>query len=747
MKIMRRKLRRMILILYRLPSRWRMVAFLSWLVGGLLVGAVYGYWQWREWEDRFDKESELIASHIETQLRQNEHVLNSIVGLFESLRVIDLEDIRQYAAHLLKPHPQLQSFEFVSPVPYHLRPQFEMSWSILYQQPFHIREFHFGEAQPWRIAPDRALYAPIVFREPPEKQYPFIIGLDLLQHPILQRTVARALRHPNAVASGGFVSIQRRYSYMLMQAIRTDNIIHPMQGTEQAIVVLLVDSQKLIDASTHKSNLGVTLTMRHTDGKESMVHPLYQSKASDHSSIWLPRFQKTLGLPSESQPFVLDFAWQTRWQHAQWTYLLFGWAVVWAACFFLMRGILQKQRTQRQQQQAEASLRRQRELAKVTLEAIGDGVITFNRQQQVEYINPIACQLLQLDEGNALGKPLQELFTVRTQSGALPDNLFAYCLQEAKAIEFGENARLQRQGHTLLHVEGMISPLFSNERRVRGGVLTFRNIGPVRQRAMEALAASEQRIREHEVQLAHVGRLHTMGEMASGIAHEINQPLSAILSYSQACLRLLDEPEEDIEFNQLQRAMQAIANQAQRAGSIIHRLRQFITRRPVNIQAISINQVVGDVLELADHELQRKHVKVQCHLAPDLPLVMADSIQLEQIALNLLRNGMDAVEFMGHLGELTLHTSSDSGMVRLSIADNGKGIAKGDFEKLFQPFFTNKASGMGLGLTICQTIAQSFGGSLKAQNLPHGGANFILSLPIASMNQNDYGHHTPHPNP
>ena len=125
---------------------------------------------------------------------------------------------------------------------------------------------------------------------------------------------------------------------------------------------------------------------------------------------------------------------------------------------------------------------------------------------------------------------------------------------------------------------------------------------------------------------------------------------------------------------------------------------------------------------------------------------MADSIQLEQIALNLLRNGMDAVEFMGHLGELTLHTSSDSGMVRLSIADNGKGIAKGDFEKLFQPFFTNKASGMGLGLTICQTIAQSFGGSLKAQNLPHGGANFILSLPIASMNQNDYGHHTPHPN-
>ena len=91
---------------------------------------------------------------------------------------------------------------------------------------------------------------------------------------------------------------------------------------------------------------------------------------------------------------------------------------------------------------------------------------------------------------------------------------------------------------------------------------------------------------------------------------------------------------------------------------------------------------------------------MQCHLAPDLPLVMADSIQLEQIALNLLRNGMDAVEFMGHLGELTLHTSSDSGMVRLSIADNGKGIAKGDFEKLFQPFFTNKASGMGLGLTI-----------------------------------------------
>lgn len=226
-----------------------------------------------------------------------------------------------------------------------------------------------------------------------------------------------------------------------------------------------------------------------------------------------------------------------------------------------------------------------------------------------------------------------------------------------------------------------------------------------------------------------VARLHTMGEMISGIAHELNQPLAAILSYNQACIRMLRESNPDIEA--IQEAMKSLSGQANRAADIIVRLRAFISKRPARAQPLDMRQVVKNALSLAEPWLRQGLVAIHINTQANIPSVFADSVQIEQVVLNLIRNAIQAMDSMPTGNRmLTLTLAHDEQKVTLSVRDSGPGVSQDMRKTLFHPFHTSKEDGMGLGLIICQSIAETYGGTVLENPLTPSGAEFQLILPI-----------------
>jgi two-component system sensor kinase FixL len=252
-------------------------------------------------------------------------------------------------------------------------------------------------------------------------------------------------------------------------------------------------------------------------------------------------------------------------------------------------------------------------------------------------------------------------------------------------------------------------------------------IGQIVDRSTEF--AMEAEMRDQRERLAHVGRLLTMGEMASGIAHEITQPLTAIATYAQATRRMFANGiNNQAAFSE---ALEQIAKQAERAGDIIQRLRGFMRREETHSELVDINEQLRAVVRLADVDLRHHDTRVEWLLTTGLPAVQADAIQVQQVALNLIRNAIDAMDGAGVRSRVVTIRSwrADNRNVEFSVADRGPGIRLEDRERLFAPFFTTKSQGMGLGLSISSSIVQSFGGRLWYSEAPGGGAQFNVSLP------------------
>jgi signal transduction histidine kinase len=227
-------------------------------------------------------------------------------------------------------------------------------------------------------------------------------------------------------------------------------------------------------------------------------------------------------------------------------------------------------------------------------------------------------------------------------------------------------------------------------------------------------------------------RFVTFEEMAAGIAHELNDPLGAILSYNQACIRLLQDQPPDLA--QISAAMGKAANEAQRAGAIIQRLRTLAKRNRPDLSPVSIQEVTARVLtRIKEAHIATAEISFVCE--PDLPQVLADALQLEQVLENLLRNAMEAVgELPDQSGRIAIRAHHANGQVMLEIADNGSGIAPAILPRLFHPFATSKADGMGLGLALSLAIVESFDGRIEFVKPQERGAVFRISLPAIQEN-------------
>jgi two-component system sensor kinase FixL len=368
---------------------------------------------------------------------------------------------------------------------------------------------------------------------------------------------------------------------------------------------------------------------------------------------------------------------------------------------------------------AEEALR----LVQTAIEQVGDSVVITDAQidlpgPRILYVNPAFERMTGYDEAEVIGR------TPRLLQGPGTDR--AVLDRVRASLEAGESFHGQtvnyRKDRKPFHVEWHIAPI----RNDRGQVTHWVSI----QRDVTERRRQEELQRRHQAELAHVGRLSTMGEMASGLAHELNQPLAAIGNYINGCLRRFDAGQIDAE--QMREALRRVGQQAERAGQIIQRLRGFVKKDDPKRGPIDVNDAVRDAVGLLAHDASAQGLEVQLQLAADLPTAEADAVQIEQVVLNLVRNAIEATpgdEPARRVIKVATEYDHAQQQVRVLVIDRGGGVTDEQLNHMFDPFFTTKASGMGMGLNISQSIAEAHLGRLWATRNPEHGMTFHLALP------------------
>jgi len=366
------------------------------------------------------------------------------------------------------------------------------------------------------------------------------------------------------------------------------------------------------------------------------------------------------------------------------------------------------------------ALRKSEDLMAALVASSDDAIISKTVDGVVTSWNRGAERLLGYTAAEMIGAPIA-LLALPGRESEMPDLLAR--LRKGERIEHFETARRHKDGSTVF-VSLTVSPIHDEDGRVVGASKVARDVTAARISA-EALQSARTRLEEQHRELLHAARLGEMGQMAATLAHEINQPLSAIINYLHAGQTLLSVAEVDRPM--LGEALQRASDQAVRTAEVVRRLRTFAKPNEGRLQAESITEILQDATALAAIDAGRRGVAVR--LAPNgqSHLVVADRIEIQQVLLNLIRNALEAMEGQPDR-ELSLSTSDVSEMVEVAVADTGTGLLPAVRERLFQPFVTSKDNGMGIGLSVSRKIVEAHGGRLWAEDRQDGGAVFRFTL-------------------
>ncbi|MDJ0654208.1 MAG: PAS domain S-box protein [Xanthomonadales bacterium] len=364
-------------------------------------------------------------------------------------------------------------------------------------------------------------------------------------------------------------------------------------------------------------------------------------------------------------------------------------------------------------------LKEREERLRLLFEHAPQGIITADIHGRIESVNQSLCASLGAAGAELIGLRVLDLASVSGRES----------LQQSidQVVDTGQ-ARRQLQcplewAGNKLRAEVSIGLYRSPEQLEQAGLVL-----QIEDKTAQLTAESE--VDQLRDRLAHAHRLGIMGEMAAGIAHEINQPLGAISTYSDAATRFINQDSPQLE--QVRFALTQIGEQARRAGEVVRRMRAMAQQATGDREKHDVNQLVRDLVHLAELEAKHLQAPVKLKLTADLPPVPMDQIQIQQVVLNLVRNALDALatRSQAEQGVEVSTCLTEDETVRVEVADHGEGMSKERAERVFEPFFTSKPTGMGLGLSICSTIIRTHRGRLWYEPNEGGGSRFLFVLPV-----------------
>jgi len=370
-----------------------------------------------------------------------------------------------------------------------------------------------------------------------------------------------------------------------------------------------------------------------------------------------------------------------------------------------------------------AALAREAHLQSI-LDTVPEAMIVIDERGIIQSFSSAAERLFGCRAAEAIGQNVSTLMPAPYH-----ENHDAYLQRylntgERRIIGIGRVVVGQRKDGSTFPMELAVGEMKSGDQRFFTGFI----------RDLTERQQTEARLQELQSELVHISRLTAMGEMASTLAHELNQPLAAIANYLRGSRRLL-EGASDEKSAAMRDALDKAGDQAMRAGHIIRRLRDFVARGESERRVESITKLVEEASALALVGVKDLGIRVQFQFKPEIDLVIADRVQVQQVVLNLIRNAMDAMETSQTRDLVVAIAPAESGHVRISVTDSGSGISPEIAEQLFQPFITTKRHGMGVGLSISRAIVEAHNGRIWVEPNPTGGTIFHFTLAV--VNQGD----------
>ncbi|MBD8533133.1 MULTISPECIES: sensor histidine kinase [unclassified Massilia] len=370
---------------------------------------------------------------------------------------------------------------------------------------------------------------------------------------------------------------------------------------------------------------------------------------------------------------------------------------------------------------AEAALRQQMAFRTAMENSLMTGLRARDLEGRVTYVNKAFCEIVGLPPEELVGrKPPMPYWAPEVRGDY--EQRFAGVLAGTVTPQF--ETVFQRSDGVRVPVLVFEAPLVDSRGKQTGWMSSILDITDRKK--------AEELNRQQQEKLETSARLATMGEISSMLAHELNQPLAAISSYTAGALNVLERADKGvpIEPTLLRRALEQARQQAQRAGQIIKSVHEFVKKSEPQRETVDIHSVVDGVRALIELQTRQSYVALQINLPAQLPPVLADRVMLEQVLLNLTRNGIEAMAGVAPERRiLQITAAADAAQVSVSVIDHGHGIAPDVAERLFSPFFSTKAEGMGMGLSICRTAIEFHGGTLNHAPNPDGGTVFTFSLP------------------
>ena len=370
---------------------------------------------------------------------------------------------------------------------------------------------------------------------------------------------------------------------------------------------------------------------------------------------------------------------------------------------------------------AESALRQQMAFRTAMENSLLTGLRARDLEGRVTYVNKAFCQIVGLSAEELIGKkPPMPYWAPEATTDY--EERFARILAGTATPQF--ETVFQRTDGVRVPVLVFEAPLVDSRGKQTGWMSSILDITDRKK--------AEELNRQQQEKLEASARLATMGEISSMLAHELNQPLAAISSYTAGALNVLERADKGVpvEPSLLRRALEQARQQAQRAGQIIKSVHEFVKKSEPQREEVAIKSVVDGVRALVELQARKAYVALQFELPAQLPTVLADRLMLEQVLLNLTRNGIEAMaEVPPERRLLRIAADADAAQVSVSVIDNGHGIPPDVAERLFSPFFSTKAEGMGMGLSICRTAIEFHGGTLTHAPNPGGGTVFTFSLP------------------